>query len=611
MTRWLLRSPLIIALLAAQSAGCPSRSLTEIIVVVDTDLEVGREIVSVRVDVDDSAIGGHGDASVLLFLEERPATVGLVHDGGSLGPIDVTASGLVGTSVVITRRARVSFVEGHVLVLRLDLLAICRDVQCAEEQTCMDDGVCHDASDAEMTEWDGQAHPLDASTPDADLEADADADSDADMDSGGDAFDGDVEDADDGSTCSPDAEEVCNGLDDDCDGVVDEGFDLVVDSHNCGACDHICPGTEPCVARACRSDPVAVTAGESHSCALTSTGGVRCWGSNLYGQLGTGETDPFPIDGVVDVVGLPGLAIDVAAGARHTCAAIADPPSVWCWGDDASDQLGEGYSNSTPGPVQVSGEYTPVAVTSGTTHSCLLTDSGAAYCWGDNPDGRLGDYTTSDRYTPSSVYGSIQFIQISAGDEHTCGISSRSEVYCWGNTTHGRLGVATSDYRRPSLVVDAGTATQVVAGGQHTCALTVDGGVLCWGYNGSGQLGTDTVAETTTPVAVTDDAGASLRAVWLTAGANHTCATLRDGTTLCWGDNGDGQLGIGDETVDTSSTPLPVVDLSVLVRASAGTSHSCARDDSDRIWCWGANISYQLGVSGTQTRYSPIVVRGF
>src|SRR5690606_13204900 len=127
----------------------------------------------------------------------------------------------------------------------------------------------------------------------------------------------------------------------------------------------------------------AITAGYQHTCALTTTGAVWCWGRNGFGQLGDGSTNTQPAP--VQVSGLPSNIITITAGDQHTCA-LTDTGAAWCWGYNQYGQLGDGASNSPETtPVQVSGFPSDVtAIAAGSWHTCALTDTGDAWCWGYN-----------------------------------------------------------------------------------------------------------------------------------------------------------------------------------------------------------------------------------
>ena len=137
----------------------------------------------------------------------------------------------------------------------------------------------------------------------------------------------------------------------------------------------------------------AISAGERHTCALTTSGGVKCWGQNHDGQLGDGTRKDKVTP--VDVTGLTSGVTSITTGWRHTCA-LTKPGGVKCWGNNHDGQLGDGTENDSPTAVDVSGLTSGVkAIAAGAQHSCALTPA-SAVCWGDNEDGQLGDGTTTD-----------------------------------------------------------------------------------------------------------------------------------------------------------------------------------------------------------------------
>ncbi|NBU56113.1 MAG: hypothetical protein EBS22_07800, partial [Acidimicrobiia bacterium] len=130
------------------------------------------------------------------------------------------------------------------------------------------------------------------------------------------------------------------------------------------------------------SGVAAFSAGMNHSCALLSSGGVQCWGSNSYGQLGDGTLTSRKTPG--DVSGLTSGVVAVSAGFEHSCAALATG-SVKCWGYDSNGQVGSGSPGSSArvtSPVTVANVSGAVGVTTGKLHSCALTATGVVKCWG-------------------------------------------------------------------------------------------------------------------------------------------------------------------------------------------------------------------------------------
>ena len=195
----------------------------------------------------------------------------------------------------------------------------------------------------------------------------------------------------------------------------------------------------------------------------------------------------------------------------------------------------------------------PVAATvpqlaAGNNHTCALRADGEVRCWGDNSLGQLGTGNTTSSLTPVTVTGlPADIVSIARGDAQTCALTSTGGVKCWGNNGNGQLGNAsTTNSSTPVDVVGlASGVTTIGAGDNHTCAGLAAGGIKCWGWASSGQLGNGVlIGGSTVPLDVVGlPAGAV--AVEISAGYRHTCATLDDTSTSCWGRGSEGQLGNG------------------------------------------------------------------
>lgn len=336
-----------------------------------------------------------------------------------------------------------------------------------------------------------------------------------------------------------------------------------------------------------------IAAGAFHSCAIVGKGALKCWGSNIQGQLGDGSDEDYP-GAPVSVVGLHDV-VEISAGAGHTCALRAGGV-LNCWGNDFAGR------RNTPGAVVgLVGTVTTVAA-GGTAqfdnnphpHTCALLDSGEVKCWGRNDYGQLGDGTTANRTQPVDVAGLTgDVVALAAGGRHSCALLAAGSVQCWGRNDYGQLGNdSMTDQSTPVEV--RGLASGVVAlaaGGFHTCALLDSGGVQCWGRGpGNGQP-----AEVASAVDVVELSG---DVVAVTAGLSHTCALLTTGAMKCWGSDSSGQRG--DGTSDAGpATPADVVGLSSgVVAIAAGQNHTCALRDTGEVRCWGDGAWGQLGNGG-------------
>lgn len=295
--------------------------------------------------------------------------------------------------------------------------------------------------------------------------------------------------------------------------------------------------------------PTSLAAGGSgYTCAIAGDI-VQCWGLNLSGQLGY-DPNYYYYKYFPSPASVPGLnyATALAAGEDHNCALLNE--GVKCLGSNRFGQLGDGSKVDRIRPVDVLGISGVTAVAAGGYHTCaLIAGSGTVKCWGGNATGALGDGTSTERLAPVNVVGVNGVTALAAGREHTCalmGSGSGSEVgsvKCWGRNDHGQLGDGTTiDRSTASSVVEIRGATAIAAHGDVTCALISGAGtVKCWGDNRFGQLGLDpgwTPVDVVAPVSpivgrISDSSGRPIPGVQVTIiGAIPLAPTFTDASGI-------------------------------------------------------------------------------
>ena len=307
------------------------------------------------------------------------------------------------------------------------------------------------------------------------------------------------------------------------------------------------------------SGVVSVSVGSYHACALLDTGGVKCWGYNGYGQLGDGTTTTATAP--VSVSGLTSGVASISVGYGSSCAVLTSG-ALKCWGRNDQGQIGDGTTTHRNTPTTVSGLSSGVKLVGvGNLHACAALISGGAKCWGDSSSGELGDGQRIASRTPVSVFGLTEVVSaISSGGPFTCILLSTGEMKCWGSNSNGQIGSGSGSNYHPAPVTVSGLSSGVTAiatGNNHACALLNSGGMKCWGYNGIGHVGDGTTTDRSTPVNVS---GLTSGVSAIAAGQNASCAVLTSGDVKCWGDNTRGRLG--DGTTTQRLTPVSVLGLS-------------------------------------------------
>lgn len=312
-------------------------------------------------------------------------------------------------------------------------------------------------------------------------------------------------------------------------------------------------------------------------------GSVRMYGSYL--------ATPF---------GLTGAKL-LAVGLNHACVAKTDN-TVWCWGENAWGQLGDGTTTSSfSTPVQVTAlSGIDIKVLAAGDSTACASSLYSTWCWGYNTNGAVGDGTTTHRSTPQYT-GNGGSIAISTNGYETCAVGRDGRARCWGYNGFGQLGNGTTtDSLNPADVNAPVGMVDISTGGYHACAVHASGKTYCWGYNAFGQLGNGTTTSSSLPVEITSF-GSS--ADHVAAGNFHTCIRTSEGAVACVGDNSTGQIGDG-----TGATQLsPVVVFPFGVEALSGQSNSnCVLAADNTLWCWGQNEFGQFMDGTAANKFEPV-----
>ena len=336
----------------------------------------------------------------------------------------------------------------------------------------------------------------------------------------------------------------------------------------------------------------------------TSTGNLYAWGSGDQGS-------PWP-DGTRQsnsplAVTSAGTVTDVSFGRAFMCA-VTSGGGVECWGQNSDGQDGNGSFATPTSIATVTGVGGAVAgatqVSAGYTHACALVAGGAVQCWGSNNHGQLGrnGATTHENRAALATVVTGQAAEVRAGGEWTCARIVDGTVQCWGN---GALVSGGTDALQPVTILGLAGATQLSLRSSHACAVDGSRNVLCWGDNEFLQTGVTTA----TPGTAMQVSGIGA-VTKVSAGDVMTCALLADQTVWCWGRNGHGQLGTGSLIPAESQAPLQVMGLTDAIDIAASQGFACALHANGHPICWGVIPSSGLGDSNGYGLFARVPVLG-
>lgn len=332
-------------------------------------------------------------------------------------------------------------------------------------------------------------------------------------------------------------------------------------------------------------------AAKGHMCALRLDGKLDCWGAYMYRNgKNTGNNFADEVAGATNIR-------DIGMGyAEHNCY-IDTAGEVYCFGENATRQLGNGLTTGTGTPQKLAG-YTGVKkVTVGMGFTCIITSTDQVRCWGSNVDATVGQATTTSVYSTPTLYGYItKAIDVAAGNRMACAIDEDTgtrTVKCWGKMGTGAVAtpVPISITGLPNDIATLSVNGSTYADVRHACGLTATGDVWCWGSNYRSRRG---AASGSVPWAAANMVAMPVKAKKVKVGTDSSCALGVDDNLYCWG------MGLPSNTNQyelTESFVPHVMDSfgETITDFQLGELASCAVTASTRVKCWGFNRYGELG----------------
>ncbi len=292
--------------------------------------------------------------------------------------------------------------------------------------------------------------------------------------------------------------------------------------------------SDPVIVVGLAGEVKSLISGANHTCVVLKNGQMQCWGSNEYGQTGSapnvsGSSNNQPTPTIVQ--NLPGKVMFANAGKAHSCAVIEDG-SVYCWGSNIRGQLGIGETARISAVRKaIALPFAAVNLALGNAHTCALLADKTIWCWGKNNDGQAGE-NLRPNHASATLPSTAKYI--ASSESHTCVIVQQDDVYCWReNSYYSNDEIKNANYATKISALP-NSIQAISVGNNFTCAAPKSGGVLCWGLNTYGELGNQKQLTSTIPIAVN---GITENVIALTSGTSHTCALTENGKVKCWGKN--------------------------------------------------------------------------
>ena len=240
-----------------------------------------------------------------------------------------------------------------------------------------------------------------------------------------------------------------------------------------------------------------------------------------------------------------------------------------------------------------------------------MTECGKVYSWGDNEVGQCGlGFAGEPITTPQRILGLTKIVQVSCGYKFSAAVDEQGELYVWGSdravefvdtSWDGGLDRNSEDITTPERVKGIPKVKQIACGGFHMLILTTDYKIYAWGDNSEGQLGVGNWTSQRSPVNIF----LPFIPAFVACGGWFSAAISTEGELFMWGNNGHGQLGLGH--TESSSTPVLLPNFNCKFIA-VGASHCLALTNKNELWAWGCNTWGQVGTKNSNEKEEGDVV---
>jgi alpha-tubulin suppressor-like RCC1 family protein len=354
-----------------------------------------------------------------------------------------------------------------------------------------------------------------------------------------------------------------------------------------------------------------IAVGAEFTMALDLSGRVFSWGFNGDGQVGTGvEAGTFVVSPELIETGDKEWDF-IAAGAVHGIG-IKKDGSLWAWGSNVVNQLGDGTTTSSLTPKRIGQDTDWQMVVCGQAHNLAIKSDGSLWAWGFNSFGQLGNGMQNNAAVPLRIGSDNDWKYISAGGGHSLAIKEDGSLWAWGANFNGQAGTGGAQIIPQATRLGEEKWMAVSTGFEFSAGIREDGTLWTWGFNGNGQLGLGTLLEERSPKQVPFQNEPDIEFRHISCGSAYVHAIDTQGRLWAWGANIEGCLGLGSP-VSNFFLPSQVGEDNdwMLVEGAKGLStgnsvfgfHTMAiKESADVICVAGANYGFQLGDGTSDTK---------